>query len=904
MAITVEELEIIIQAKVDKVVPQIRKMLGEVKKELQDSDIDFSSISKSINKEITKTKPIIKKLKDEFDPDKIYFQIHTEDAQKQIKGISNQFTSLKGSKEELAKVFDFSRQKEKLKSVGDEISSVTNKMKNIDTSKVGFISYNSADIQKQVDALSGIKSPNVGSEQLEESKTKAEGLRSKFQTIIEQTKKLTSATKGVVSKIADGTVKASKLAGRFLGIRKNADSLKNVVSGGVKSLIKYAGALIGIRSIYNGLKSLASEWLNSNDSSAKQLKANLDYMKMAIGSTLKPVIETIINLIYKAVSAVQSLIYAFSGVNIFAKMTASNYKSMAKSAGSASKATKQLAGIHNEINNISDSNNGSGSSNSTPNIDLSKMDNKLTDWFKRLLDDTYNVGVEIGEKLNEGLKKIPWEKIQATTKNIAVKTAQFLNGFIAGTDWSLVGYTIGQGINTGLILAYNFLKEFDFKQYGNAIGEGLMSAIETIDWGILAGTISEYIKGVLDFLAGFIENLDWHVIIDAILRFIDGIDFSGISDSFFRLLGTALASLVNLGMVIGEYIILAVDKAKQYFQEKTEECGGNIVLGILKGIGDAVIGIGKWIIDHIFTPFIEGFKNAFGIHSPSTVMMEMGTFIIQGLFDGITSLVSKVLDIWENLKTKIVEITTDTKDKVKNKIQEMKESVVTRFNELKTKSLEKITNLKNNAVTTFENLRSSISTKISNIKNTIVNGFESAVNYIKSLPSQAFQWGSDLVGNIVNGIKGKINDVRNAVSEVANNIRAYLHFTEPDIGPLSDFHTYMPDMINLMKQGIERNMGSLIDSVEEMAKEMSITLYTGGLTEYSIGGISGKNGMQSFGFKDIVNEISSRNNANNTTSGGVERLVVKIGDKTIFDEAIDYINDKSKRLGKNVIEVK
>lgn len=901
MAITVEELEIIIQAKVDKVVPQIRKMLSDVKKELQDSDIDFSSISKSINREVTKTKPIIKKLKDDFNPEEVSFTINGESIKKEIKGISNQFSALRGSKEELANTFEFARQKQQLKSVGDEVDSVAQKMKNIGTSKVPFIQYDSAEIQKQVDALSGIKNVNVGGEQLEEVGIKADGLRSKFQAIIEQAKKLASATKGVVSKVADGAVKAGKLAIKFLGIRKNAESLKNTVSNGIKTLMKYAGALIGIRSIYNGLKSLASEWLNSNDSSAKQLKANLDYMKMAIGSTLKPVIETIINLIYKAVSAVQSLIYALSGVNIFAKMTASNYKSMAKSAGSASKATKQLAGVHNEINNISDSNGGSGSA--TPNIDLSKTDSKLTDWFKRLLDDAYGVGYEVGQKFNEGLKKIPWNKIQATTKDIAIKTAQFLNGFIAGTDWSLVGYTIGQGINTGLILSYNFLKEFDFKQFGNAIGEGLMSAIETIDWSLFASKISEEIKGFLDFLAGFIEKLDWHVIINAILRFIEGIDFSGISDSFFRLLGTALASLVNLGMVIGEYIILAVDKAKQYFQEKTEECGGNIVLGILKGIGDAVIGIGKWIIDHIFTPFIEGFKNAFGIHSPSTVMMEMGTFIMQGLFDGITSLVSKVLDIWENLKTKIVEITTNIKDKVKNKIQEMKESVVTKFNDLKTKALEKITNLKNNAVTTFENLKSSISTKISNIKNTIVNGFEGAVNYIKSLPSQAFQWGSDLVGNIVNGIKGKINDVRNAVSEVANNIRAYLHFTEPDVGPLSDFHTYMPDMINLMKQGIERNMGSLIDSVEEMAKEMSVTLYTGGLAEYSIEGISGKNGMQSFGFKDIVNELSSRN-ANNTTSGGVESLVVKIGDKTIFDEAIDYINNKSKRLGKNVIEVK
>lgn len=159
-----------------------------------------------------------------------------------------------------------------------------------------------------------------------------------------------------------------------------------------------------------------------------------------------------------------------------------------------------------------------------------------------------------------------------------------------------------------------------------------------------------------------------------------------------------------------------------------------------------------------------------------------------------------------------------------------------------------------------------------------------------------------MVGNIVNGIRGKIGDVRNAISEVANNIRAYLHFSEPDVGPLSDFHTYMPDMISLMKQGIERNMGSLIDSVEEMAKEMSLTLYTGGLPEYSVSGISGRNSMQSFGFKDIVGEISSRNTDNNN-SNGIDKLVIQVGGKTVFEGTIDYIKEKNKRLGKNVLEV-
>lgn len=732
MAITVEELEIIIQAKVDKVVPQIRKMMTDVKKELQDSNIDFSSISNSINKEIAKTKPVIKKLKDEFNPEELDPEfIKKLDAMKpKIKGISNEYS--------------------KLTKKIQETNAISKKFETPTTNKQEYAPYITAGqrLQQMENSTQDVSPSSKSSSLWDSLRGKISLIKSAIQEakadwnstdgLLGQVRIKCSGILGTVKKItgniATAPLRLSKMSNLFTGIKKNAESLKSAVSGGVKTLMKYAMALIGIRSIYNGLKSLASEWLNSNDSSAKQLKANLDYMKMAIGSTLKPVIETIINLIYKAISAVQSLIYALSGVNIFAKMTASNYKSMAKSAGSASKATKQLAGVHNEINNISDNNSGGGGGDATPNIDISKTDNKLTDWFKRLLNDAYGVGFELGEKLNEGLKKIPWDKIQATTKEIAVKTAQFLNGFIAGTDWSLVGYTIGQGINTALILAYNFLKEFDFRQLGNAVMDLIMGAIETIDWGMVAGTLSEWIKACYDFATGAIEKLDWHVIIDAILRFIAGIDFSGIADSFFTYLGTAMGKLVQLGEVIGEYINLAIDSAKQYFQGKIEECGGNIILGILKGIGDAVLGIGQWIIDHIFTPFIEGFKSAFGIHSPSTVMMEMGTFIMQGLFDGINSLVGKVLEIWENLKAKIVEITTNIKDKVKSKVQEMKESVVTKFNDLKTRALEKITNLKNTAVNTFDTLKNSISNKISNIKNTIVNGFESAVNYIKSLP--------------------------------------------------------------------------------------------------------------------------------------------------------------------------
>lgn len=83
-------------------------------------------------------------------------------------------------------------------------------------------------------------------------------------------------------------------------------------------------------------------------------------------------------------------------------------------------------------------------------------------------------------------------------------------------------------------------------------------------------------------------------------------------------------------------------------------------------------------------------------------------------------------------------------------------------------------------------------------------------NTLKSLGSQALSWGKDLIQNFINGIKSKISAVGEAVSSVAQKAASFLHFSEPDEGPLSNFHTFAPDMMKLFAEGIEDN-GDLID---------------------------------------------------------------------------------------------
>ena len=67
----------------------------------------------------------------------------------------------------------------------------------------------------------------------------------------------------------------------------------------------------------------------------------------------------------------------------------------------------------------------------------------------------------------------------------------------------------------------------------------------------------------------------------------------------------------------------------------------------------------------------------------------------------------------------------------------------------------------------------------------------------------AKEWGKDLIENFVQGIKNSLNLVGDAVKAVAQKIKDFIGFSEPEEGPLSNFHTYAPDMIELFTEGLE-----------------------------------------------------------------------------------------------------
>nr|DAT85018.1 MAG TPA: tail tape measure protein [Caudoviricetes sp.] len=122
---------------------------------------------------------------------------------------------------------------------------------------------------------------------------------------------------------------------------------------------------------------------------------------------------------------------------------------------------------------------------------------------------------------------------------------------------------------------------------------------------------------------------------------------------------------------------------------------------------------------------------------------------------------------------------------------------------------------------TFNNILNGITSTVGNIKDAIVNGFTAAIDFIKSLPSQAVQWGIDMIQGIANGITGAMGKVTDAVKNVAGNIKSFLHFSVPDEGPLTDYESWMPDFMGGLAKGIKSSRKNVIDEIKLLTGDMS-----------------------------------------------------------------------------------
>lgn len=84
---------------------------------------------------------------------------------------------------------------------------------------------------------------------------------------------------------------------------------------------------------------------------------------------------------------------------------------------------------------------------------------------------------------------------------------------------------------------------------------------------------------------------------------------------------------------IGGKIISAFARANVWLVSH----GADVIRGLKNGIVDALRNIGAWVKSTVVDPVVNAVKHWFGIHSPSTVMAELGGHLMSGLFKGMAS---------------------------------------------------------------------------------------------------------------------------------------------------------------------------------------------------------------------------------------------------------------------------
>lgn len=406
------------------------------------------------------------------------------------------------------------------------------------------------------------------------------------------------------------------------------------------------------------------------------------------------------------------------------------------------------------------------------------------DWnaVGKVIADTLNALVSYIYGLIDG---IDWGKI-------GDYLAKIVNGFANSFDLSAVSKTIGAAINGIVDTLQHFADGVKWDDIAHSIAKGLNDLIESIDWAAAGKAVSDAFLKVLGAINTAIEETDWQKLGRDVADFIKAIDWNGVFDAISEGIGAALGGFA--GFLWG-LIEDAWKEVVDWWYDTAYDDGEFTMQGLLDGIWQKIKDIGSWIKEHIFDPFINGFKKAFGIASPSKEMETLGGFIIEGLKNGITNAWHKITDFFTEklpqlgttIKTKWESMKKDTSDKW----GEIKEKITTSISSAKTTAEEKISSLKTSFTQKWSGFVSDASTKWGSVKKTITDSVES----IRSTATQ------------------KIETLKKDVKTKWDNLKGDLDRT--------DFNSTGENLVSGLQSGIERSWNSLTRTVRNLANDLT-----------------------------------------------------------------------------------
>jgi hypothetical protein len=218
-----------------------------------------------------------------------------------------------------------------------------------------------------------------------------------------------------------------------------------------------------------------------------------------------------------------------------------------------------------------------------------------------------------------------------------------------------------------------------------------------------------------------------------------------------------------------------------------------IILGIATGIAEHTPELVQTITDLLISM-------AMMLTDPAALvtLIDAGLQIIlalaTALVDALPQLIDAAPTIVENLAAALVDATPQ---------------LVTVGAQLVMKLLQGVTNAGARLLNAGGNIIFIVLNGITDSFARVIQTGASIVDKVKSgfqgKVAEAKTWGKDMIDNFIGGIKERWEKLKTSITDVAQLIKDLLGFSEPKEGPLSNFHTYAPDMMDLFAQRVRED---------------------------------------------------------------------------------------------------
>ena len=374
----------------------------------------------------------------------------------------------------------------------------------------------------------------------------------------------------------------------------------------------------------------------------------------------------------------------------------------------------------------------------------------------------------------------------------------------------------------------------------------VVSAIGTVisAIGTVIGWIGTAISAIGSIGAAIapVANIIW-AITTTVIEFLTPI--LSIIASIASAIGTAIAALNPVTLIIGAIVaaiaavIAAIVLLFKHNEEFRECC-----INAWNAVKDAVIAAATYIGEklgeawnfivtnaiNIFNSLKDFIVNIWNAISTTaiTVWQNISTFIAtlwNNLVVIATTVFNFIRDFISNTWNTITTITSSIWNVIKTVISSAINAVFSIISTI-------FNNVKNVISNVWNTVKSLTSAAWEGIKNAATNGASNVASAVKGLPakiseilgnlgSTAIKWGKDMIDGFVRGIKSKYEDVKNAVTGAADKVKNLMHFTEPDEGPLKNFNSWAPHMMENYAKGIQDNSYLVQNAVKDVAGDVA-----------------------------------------------------------------------------------